>query len=634
MKILHRYILKMFIGPFVMTFAIVVFALLMQFLFKWVDELVGKGLSMGVILQLLAYASAGLATMAFPLAILLASIMTLGNLGERYELIAMKSAGISLQRIVRPLIFASVGISVCAFLFANYITPYTNLQMRDLLNSIRETKHELLIREGVFFSDIEGYSIRIGKKDYQSDLLYNIQIYDHTEDAGNVSVTLADSGYMRFSENKKYLEVTLFHCTTYSDVLDNRGQISTRNFPFRRDQVDTQIMRLALSDFGLKKTDNSFLKQGHQMMNIAQLSRSADSLIFDLGDRAYYLKRVLTQRFEYFLSNSKTYIPPDDMPQTVMDGYNMLSQQDKEKAIETALYNASSVVRDASNLKPVLQEQMNMIRRYQIEWHTKYSLSFACLIFFFVGAPLGAIIRKGGLGTPVIVAVMFFILFYVVMIIGRKSAQQGVILPWEGIWLAPAVVLPIGVFLTYQATRDSTLMTADLYRNFFKKIAYWLFPQPISASLSSKRADYPRDLQALRESLRNMNGDILRYLRTRISKAPLYHEIWITEPDKELVVLSEQYASLHGALQQIDHPSVWEQLLRGSGVSFEQPGIPKNEHWKKTLYTLMFPLGLYLWIKVVIQRARLRMVLLDLIKQNHTLASVLSGIILEEEVFE
>jgi len=460
--------------------------------------------------------------------------------------------------------------------------------------------------------------------------LYHIQIYNHSEYVGNASVTLADSGTMRFTDDKKFLEITLFNGTTYSEVLGNRNQYS-RTLPFRRDIVGKQVIRLELKDFGLKETDNSMLKQGHQMMNIFQLQHHADSLDNALNDRAYYLKGVLLQRFEYLLGASRFYLSAARMPVTPLDGFRQLGEKERTKALETALYYARTVAADAQSMKPLFEDQQNASRRYRIEWHNKLSLSFACLVFFFVGAPLGAIIRKGGLGTPVLVAVMFFILFYVIMIIGKKSAQQGVILPWEGMWLAPAVLLPIGIFLLYQATRDSTLMTSDLYKNIFKRLTFWLFPQTTHVLQKPSGVKQAADLQMIAEDLRNLNREVLRYMRTRISKAPLYHEIWITSADPELAALASRHHHLRTALEQVDHPSVWEQMARNSGISFEQPGIPPHEHWKKTVYTLLFPAGLYLWVKVVIQRARLRMSLLDLIKQNNTMAGVLSGIILEGE---
>jgi lipopolysaccharide export system permease protein len=440
-KRLHKLILSSFLGPFVFTFFIVVFLLLMQFLWKYIDDLVGKGLEMHIITELLIYTAASLVPMAIPLAVLLASLMNMGSLGENYELTALKAAGISLQRIMRPLIILSFFIASIAFLFANYVLPITNLKMRSLLYDIQQQRPELQIREGVFYNGIENYSIYIGKKDYKTNLLKNIKIYDHTERRGNTSVTLADSGYMKITSDKKYLLVTLFSGYRYSDV-DNQQrsqQYQPSTYPFQRDKFNKEVIHIELSGFGLNRTDEQLFKQNYQMLNLRQLTYFADSL-----------PKILSTNFDSLFAA----MPSTDKQSVISNALSMA--RDSKSYITSSFMNNDETLRRA--------------RKYDIEWQRKFTLSIACFIFFFIGAPLGAIIRKGGLGMPAVVSVGFFVLYYMISISGEKFAREGVLTPFFGMWLSALILLPLGVFLTYKATTDSAIMNMDTYSNFFKKV--------------------------------------------------------------------------------------------------------------------------------------------------------------------
>ncbi len=480
MKRLHKLIITSFLGPFVFTFFIVVFLLLMQFLWKYIDDLVGKGLEMHVITELLVYTAASLVPMAIPLAVLLASLMNMGSLGENYELTALKAAGISLQRIMRPLIILSFFISVGAFLFANYLLPITNLKMRSLLYDIQQQRPELQIREGVFYNGIENYSIYIGKKDYKTNLLRNIKIYDHTERRGNTSVTLADSGYMRITSDKKYLLVTLYSGYRYSDVVNQQRsqQYRPSTYPFQRDKFEKEIIHIELSGFGLTRTDEQLFKQNYQMLNLKQLSFFADSMYKDVEYRSRSLANTIKvstifQNHPSILKNSQVAdtvkIKPKPLSTNFDSLFAVMSSSEKQSVISTAL----SLARDSkSYIMSSFTNNDDTIRRarkYDIEWQRKFTLSIACFIFFFIGAPLGAIIRKGGLGMPVVVSVGFFVIYYMLSISGEKFAREGVLSPFMGMWLSALILLPVGIFLTYKATTDSAILNMDTYSNFFKK---------------------------------------------------------------------------------------------------------------------------------------------------------------------
>ncbi|NJO70154.1 MAG: YjgP/YjgQ family permease [Bacteroidetes bacterium] len=477
MKRLHKFILSSFLGPFVFTFFIVVFLLLMQFLWKYIDDLVGKGLEVHVITELLVYTAASLVPMAIPLAVLLASLMTLGSLGENYELTALKAAGISLQRIMQPLIVFSFVIALLAFFFANYVLPVTNLKMRSLLYDIQQQRPELQIREGVFYNGIQDYSIYIGKKDYKTNLLQNIKIYDHRERKGNISVTLADSGYMKITSDKKYLLLTLYNGFVYSDVKNQRPTIQN-TYPFRRDKFSKQIIYIELSGFGLQRTDEQLFKQNYQMLNLGQLSFYSDSLYNDVNYRSGNLVKTLKSStiFQNDPGKKKNSVPADSS----IIGKHLTTNFDSAFAVQPTMERANnisaalSLARDSKSY--IMSSFMNnddtirRARKYDIEWQRKFTLAIACIIFFFIGAPLGAIIRKGGLGMPVVVSVGFFVIYYMISISGEKFAREGVVTPFYGMWLSALILLPVGIFLTYKATTDSAILNMETYSNSIKRI--------------------------------------------------------------------------------------------------------------------------------------------------------------------
>lgn len=483
MKKLHLFVLKSFTGPFLLTFFLVTFLLLMQFLWKYIDDLVGKGLELPVISELLLYTSASLVPMSLPLAILLASLMTFGNLGENYELIALKSSGISLQRIMRPLIVLSIIFSIGGFLFANHVLPYTNLKMRSLIYDLQRQRPELQIKEGVFYNGIEGYSIKIGEKNPKTNLLYNIKIYDHTEKRGNVSITVADSGYMMMTEDEGRLILTLYNGYTYTDIREEQRHRAPKSYPFRRDKFDTHIITMELTGFGLTRSDGTMYRSNYQMMNIKQLKHYEDSLKKAVNK----IKKDLHSSIQYKIINyepakpqikkppkkdiKKTPSPPKFMVDTFI---NELQLAEKRRLYSRALGYARNQKGQISTAFGKSDFKERRMRKYQIEWHRKFTLSFACFIFFFVGAPLGAIIRKGGLGMPVVISVLFFVLYYVLSLTGEKFVREGVLADYQGMWISSFILLIMGSFLTYKATTDSVILNIDTYFVFFKKIGNFI----------------------------------------------------------------------------------------------------------------------------------------------------------------
>jgi len=477
-KKLYKLVLGTFIGPFILTFFIVIFVLLMQFLWKYIDELVGKGLETEIIAELLLYTSASLVPMALPLAVLLSSIMTFGNLAEHNELLAFKTAGVPLQTIMRPIIIFSCVITVFAFLFSNNVLPYANLQMRSLLYDIQRQNPELQIKTGVFDNTLEGYSIRIEHRDPRTNLLKDIRIYDHTGQQGNTTVTLADSGYMQMTADERNLIITLYNGFTYIEMQKDRRVRRDKSYPARRDRFEEQQMIIELKDFGLQRTDQNLFKSSFHMMNLSQLMYVEDSLINQILLHHSNLYNVLqrtsynTERIHMKRPHDKDTIKTDGqfLKLSLDSLFFNLPRDNQIQFVNDAISLARNTINNINTNFVSVDSQIRRLRRYQIEMHRKFTLSVACFFFFFIGAPLGAIIRKGGLGMPVVVSVVFFILYYIVSLMGEKFVRESVFSPFSGMWFSTFILIPISFFLTYKAATDSVIMHVDTYFKFFKKL--------------------------------------------------------------------------------------------------------------------------------------------------------------------
>lgn len=465
-KKLNLLILKSYIGPFVLTFFISLFILVMQFLWKYIDDLVGKGLEWHVVAQLLFYASATFVPLALPLAILLSSLMTFGNFGERYELVAMKSAGISLSTIMRPLIVLSVIISIGAFFFSNNILPISNLKFKSILYDVRQQKLALNIREGIFYNDIEGYVMRVGNKE-ANGIIRDVIIYDHTARSGNTNVTKAEWGKMIQSADGSFLELTLYNGYNYDEKLD---RLNDTKRPFQRTYFAEQYRKFDLSDFRMMRTDENLFRNHYAMLNLKQLELSTDSLRKELAVKNTNFSKATLISLTYHeqldsLKKADTLI-------NVKERLLALTKSTKEEKTQI-LDRAISATRNQKNAAEYesndTREREILIRKHEVEWHLKFTLSFACLVLFFVGAPFGAIIRKGGLGLPLVVAVIFFVIYHVLSMTGKKSVIAGTLDPVLGMWLSSLVLMPLGILFTYKASNDSPLFDIDVWQRTIKR---------------------------------------------------------------------------------------------------------------------------------------------------------------------
>ncbi|MCY1719568.1 LptF/LptG family permease [Prolixibacteraceae bacterium Z1-6] len=480
MKRLHLYVIRSFLGPFFMTFFIVLFILLMQFLWKYVDDLVGKGLDFSVLGEMMFYASFALLPLAFPLAMLLASIMTFGALGENYELVAMKASGISLVRIMRPLVVIALIITGLAFYFANNVLPETNLRFSTLLYSVKKQRPELVLQSGVFTNEMDGYSIKVGKKNNQTKMLYDLLIYDHTGGKSNESVTVADSGFLKITEDKRYMVLDLYHGVNYQEQ-KSQDRKKKDLHPYQRNRFDEQTIRVRVRDFDFNRRDESIFKNQYRMLNISELVYMEDSLQIDYYKRLrnYMLQINVNPTISKKLFNltalhdsvkRDAVIPVADSIFNFDENFAGIDKWVKAEVAKNALENARSIVQNVSMYQGQLYDKKKWLNKYKMERHRKYTLSFAVLIFFFIGAPLGAIIRKGGLGMPVVVSIFLFILYYIISMSGEKTAREDVWSMLMGMWFSSYIFLPVGVWLTYKAATDSAVMSAETYSKIFKRL--------------------------------------------------------------------------------------------------------------------------------------------------------------------
>ena len=466
MKTIHKFTLKAFLGPMVLSFFIVMFILMMNFVWRYIDELVGKGLSFDVIVELLFYATANMMPLGIPLATLFAAIMTMGNLGEHNELLAMKSAGMSLLNILRPLVGVVLVVAVSSFFVVNNLVPYSNKKMMAIIYDIRQQKETMEFKDGIFFNGIENMNIRVGHQNPDTGLLTDILIYDTRDRNGNMTTTVADSGYIYMSDDKKFLMIKLYNGETHE---------TTRNYKWNTENaIRHQIFKvqngaLEIEGFDFSRTDMN-LFSNHQTKTTSELQVDIDSLRVEADRGSARSYEPLLKN--YLLTKDKSGMGLFDtvkvdysykVPVELLKHFDTLSVKQKRDIVQTAKTTARSSRNSLNRNESTAKDTLNKLYRSQVEWHRKVSLPISVIIFFLIGAPLGAIIRKGGLAMPVVVSVLFFVIYYVISIAGETMAKEG---SWNaafGMWFSAMVLLPIALYLTRIATNDSNLFNTDWY---------------------------------------------------------------------------------------------------------------------------------------------------------------------------
>ena len=469
MKKLDQFILKSFVGPFFAILLVVVFILVMQFLWLYIDELVGKGLSLKVILEFLGWGSVTMLPLSLPLATLLASMMTLGTLGENNELLAIKAAGISLQRVMIPLGICCALISVGAFFISNDLIPVAYNKIYTLRDDIGKTKDEIKIPTGTFYNGIDGYILRVNERNDETGMMHGVMVYNHTGNKGNTSLTLADSALMKMSKDKSYLNFVLFNGSNYEETNEKKFRDTT--LQFQKIDFSRQEMFIPLENYAFQKSDPSRFDDQVKSMNLKQLYHDQDSI----G------KLSLTAKNENYdaIRRSRTLIYNSQLDTTGKEGRSTNFNEDvtQWRSIEMEITAVGKAKKAAEDMQMVLTSYSRerfqytfKLRNIDIEILKKFALAIACFVFFFIGAPLGALIRKGGLGTPAIISVLFFVAYWVIDISGTKLARDGAVGPFHGVFFSSYVLLPTGLFLTWKAINDASIFNMDLIKSGFKKL--------------------------------------------------------------------------------------------------------------------------------------------------------------------
>lgn len=494
MKTIHKLVLKAYLGPLVMTFFIVTFVLMMNIVWRYIEDLAGKGLSADVIIELIFYATLNMIPLGLPLAMLLAGIMTMGNMGENFELQAMKSAGMSLMRIMQPLLIVTFVISIGSFFLVNNVVPYAYKRSAIIMSDIKRQKQVLEFKDGLFFNGIdENMSIRVDHQDPETGLLYNVLIYDGRSQGGNMTTTMAETGYIRLSDDKRYLLVTLYNGDNYQQTRNTRWY--TKN-TLRHDKFDVQDMTIRMEGFDFQESDNAMVNSS-QAKNIVQLQHAIDSLDVSVAEamaRSYdpLLKENL------FTNDIQVLQLPDSLKidksqftdVNLLDTLAAMPLRQRSEIWKTAKSMAQNSRQSFTYDEGSAKDGLNQLYRSKNDWHKKLSLPFSVIIFFLIGAPLGAIIRKGGMGTPIVISVIFFVIYYVISLSGEKMAKEGTWSSFAGVWISSFILTPIAVYLMIKATNDSSLLDTDWYYEQYKRIKkrlapYWL---PIAKRITSTPA--------------------------------------------------------------------------------------------------------------------------------------------------
>ena len=463
MKKLDKLVIFTFLGPFFITFCVVVFIFLCQFLLGYFEEIVGKDLGWQVYGKLIFYFAVNMTPNALPLAVLLSTIMTYGNLGEHHELTTIKSSGISLIRVLLPVFIFILGLTYIAFLFNNNVLPYTNLKAYSLLYDVRQKKPALDFKEGTFYYGLPGYAVKISSKSEDGQGIKDVLIYDHTNGYGNTSLIIADSGSMYMFNNNNYMVLELFNGTNYKEVINNKSFVEKQ---FIKKQFDTSKVFFDLSSFDLSRTDENLFASNKIMRNIKELAHDVDSI-------ETIIEKRNSQTYTHIAPYYYNYRYKGERVQKIVEGINIddkelqrftnysLNKDQTNQMFALAASEARASKSYCLSVEATLANQMRERNSFKIEFHKKFALAVACIIMFFIGAPLGAIIKKGGLGVPVLISIIFFIIYYVITLLGEKYAKESVVSVEAGVWAANIILLPIGLFFLRQAKNDSRILDAD-----------------------------------------------------------------------------------------------------------------------------------------------------------------------------
>lgn len=617
-KKLDLFIIKSFTQLLAGTFFICLFIFIMQLLWRWVDEFVGKGLDIDVLAQFFYLGSITLVGQALPLAILLAALMTFGNFGERLELLAMKAAGIPLLRIMAPLAVECILLGCISFYFQNVVGPKAQVKLYTVLYSIKQTSPEVEIPEGVFYDKIEGFNLFVKKKDKETGMLYNVMIYDLREGFDKTRILVADSGKMETSADQKHMTLKLYSGELFENLQMNKDNRKDKNVPYRRETYREKIVTIEF-DGGFSMQDGSFLKTQAASKNMIELEQSIDSLTHhndSIGRQnwksamrnSYQLKTSFTKEDSTQMKRAEIYYLNVD---SIFNTATKTQKLNWKKNELTKIQQAKTDLEIKRNIMRSLDKDLN---KHHLMWWEKITLSLGCVIFFFIGAPLGAIVRKGGLGYPVLISVATFVLYYIFNTSGFKMAREGEWHIWIGGWLSTMVLAPLGILFTYQSNKDSAILNIDAYKEFFRDLLGLREKRNITLKeVIIEDPDYSSGRDRLLEIMETSHTF---RKKNKLKRLPSIKRVFFSDGDEEAIVkMGEELDTLAEEFGNSKNKKVILLVNELPIIAARAITSPLKNRWLNIMSIIIFPVGVTIYIRACIYRFRL---LRDLIKTEQT----------------
>ncbi|MDE7379089.1 MAG: LptF/LptG family permease [Paraprevotella sp.] len=607
-KKLDIFIFKSYALLFAGTFFICLFVFMLQFMWRYLEDLIGKGLTIDVLLQFFYYACLMLIPMSLPLAILLASLITFGNFGERFELLSMKAAGIPLVRILRPIFLFTILLAGWSFYFQNVNSPQATRDLYTLIYSMRQKSPEVEIPEGIFYNELPGYNLFVERKDKETGMLYGTMFYTNSNGYEDAEIVLADSARLQSTADKRHLRLTLYSGERFRNMETQGGVMQRTNVPYMRETFIEEVDLIPF-DNNFNMMDASLFAGNAATKDIRAIERGLDSLLSrsdSLGHAVYRMTdRTLTNRglgngrkdSATIVAKVATAAPFDTL-------FLQQSTQMQQRAMRSALNKSQTAISEYEFREMVTNDLNRAIRLHRLEWHKKFTLSLACIIFFFIGAPLGAIIRKGGLGVPVVVSVSIFIFYYIVNVSGEKMAKTGEWPIWFGVWLSSFVLAPIGIFLTYKANRDSVAFNIEAYVSFFRRLLGLRDARHIARKeVIIQDPDYPEVLKQLAK----LKQDCRDYSKkAHLKRMPNYLRLFFRyEEDRAVTGISQHLETLTEELSNSRDSGIIDGLNHLPILSPDAHTRPSDDRRLNLAAGLLVPLGVFFFFRVWRYRLRL-----------------------------
>lgn len=604
-KKIDIFVFKAYSLLFVGTFFICLFIFMMQFMWRYVDELIGKGLTLDVLAHFFYYAGLTLIPMSLPLAILLASLITFGNLGERFELLSMKAAGIPLIRILQPIIIFNILLCIGSFYFQNVTGAEAQKKFYTLIYSMKQKSPELEIPEGIFYSEIPGYNIFVEKKGKENGMLYGVMIYSTTDGYEDAQIVLADSAELKTTADEKHLMLTMYAGERFRNMQAQGNMMARANVPYMRETF-IQETDLIPFDNNFNMMDANVFSGSAQTKNLREIETGLDSLAHksdSIGRSLFaYLQNTTYRRKVNIASQDSAKIARQTLNFDTL--YSQLTVSQQQSILRNAMQK-STVATNEYEFRGLISKDIDQsTRTHWVEWHKKFTLSLACLFFFFIGAPLGAIIRKGGLGVPVVISVTIFIFYYIINVSGEKMAKSGEWVPWFGEWLSSMVLCPIGIFLTYKANKDSAVFNIEAYINVIRKI----LGLRISRHIARKEViihdpDYP----VVKTELMALSQEWQAYAqKSRLRLPPNYLHIFFHNiDDHEVISLSRKMENLITILSNSRDAAILDALNKLPIVSTHAHTRPFHNYKWNMVLGIIFPVGIFFYFRIWRYRLRL-----------------------------